>query len=431
MSEDDAVGLMEELQARGFIAQTTAPQEELEKFFAEAPRTVYCGFDPTAESLHVGNLVPIIGLRHFQRAGHRPIVVMGGATGMVGDPSGKSSERNLLMADQIERNLAGQRVQFERLLDFSGANPAMIVNNYDWMKNFTLIDFLRDVGKHFRMGEMLSKDSVKSRLDGEGMSFTEFSYQLLQGYDFLHLWEQEQCTAQLGGSDQWGNIVAGTELIRRKHGSASNSFGVTFPLLTTATGEKFGKSAGNAVWLDPEKTSPYQYYQYFIRADDRDVERLLLLLTFLPIEEIKAAAQAHTETPHQREGQRLLAREMTRWAHGEAGLAKAEQASQALFGGSIDGLSDADLNDIFADVPSTAIAKAELEAGIPLIQLLADSGLCKSKGEARKLIQNGGAYVNNNKQTDIQAALNLGHLASESMLVLRSGKKNYCLVRCE
>ncbi|MFC1601800.1 tyrosine--tRNA ligase [Candidatus Sumerlaeota bacterium] len=425
-----SVGLIEELTARGFAAQQSAPSAELESFLAEKPRTVYAGFDPTADSLHVGNLIPIIGLRHFQRAGHRAIAVIGGGTGMIGDPSGKDSERSLLDNETLAANVEGQRRQLERLLDASGGvTAAKVVDNIEWLASFSLIDFLRDVGKHFRIGEMLARESVRRRLEGEGLSFTEFSYQLLQAYDFYHLFRHEDCELQIGGSDQWGNILGGTELIRKLSGADAHA--VTFPLITTATGEKFGKSAGNAVWLDPAQSSPYQFYQYFIRTDDRDVERYLHYFTFLPLEEIAALAAQHAAAPERRDGQRKLAEEITRFVHGEQELAKVQRATQILFGGEISGLSDRELGEIFADVPSTTMLRDALAAGPPLAELLASTGLCPSKGAARKMIQSGGAYVNNQRAADPRQAVTTADLASEHVLVLRTGKKNYHLIRID
>ena len=423
------MGLVQELLARGILAQHSAPVEQLEEFLAKEPRTLYCGFDPTADSLHVGNLLPIMGLRHFQLAGHRPIAVMGGGTGMVGDPSGKDAERQLLDQDAIEHNLAGQRKQMERLLEFSGNGAALMVNNADWLASLQLLDFLRDIGKSFRIGEMIARESVKRRLEGEGMSFTEFSYQLLQGYDFFQLFKQYDCRIQIGGTDQWGNIVAGIDLIRKQCGG--EAFALTFPLITTASGEKFGKSAGNAIWLDPEKTSPYQFYQFWIRTDDRDVEDYLKYFTHLPLSEIEELCRTHDAAPEKRQAQQVLAKEVTLLLHGQENLAGALKASHALFGGELTGLADRELEEAFSEAPSTQLPRQQLAEGISAIELLTLTGLCSSKGAARKLIQAGGAYVNNQRLTDIKAMITLAELASERIIILRSGKKNHHLVRLD
>ncbi len=420
--------VFEILEERGFIDAVT--DDGLRQHLAENKVTLYAGFDPTSDSLQIGNLLPVMALAHFQRAGHRVIMLVGGATGMVGDPSGKSEERNLLTTDDVRRNAEVARQQLSNFLDFDGDNPAKMVNNYDWISTMSFIDWLRDVGKHFNVKQMLAKESVKSRLGTEsGISYTEFSYMTMQAYDFKHLCEAEGCTLQVGGSDQWGNIVAGIELGRKALGQ--QLYGITFPLITTSTGEKLGKSAGNSVWLAAEKTSPYKFYQYWINMDDNDVGPFLKYFTFLPLDEIGAVVEEHQAEPHRRLGQKRLAAEMTKLVHGEAGLATAEKATQVLFGGDLEGLGDAELIDIFADVPSTTMARTSLAAGISLIDLLAETGMCKSKGEARRLIQGGGANINNKKATDIERVVNVDDLASETCLLLRQGKKKYHLVRFE
>jgi tyrosyl-tRNA synthetase len=420
--------VFEILEERGFIDAVT--DEGLRENLAENKVTLYAGFDPTSDSLQIGNLLPVMALAHFQRAGHRVIMLVGGATGMVGDPSGKSEERNLLTPDDVLHNAEIARKQLANFLDFDGDNPACMVNNYDWTSKMSFIDWLRDVGKHFNVNQMLAKDSVKSRLGTEnGISYTEFSYMTMQANDFKHLCEHEGCTLQVGGSDQWGNIVAGIELGRKALGK--QLYGITFPLITTSTGEKLGKSAGNSVWLSAEKTSPYKFYQYWINTDDKDVGPFLKYFTFLALDEIAAIVAEHEAEPHRRLGQKRLAAEMTKLVHGEAGLASAEKATQVLFGGDLDGLSDAELIDIFADVPSTTLMKSALEAGIGLIDLLAETSVCKSKGEARRLIQGGGANINNKKETDIERVIGTADLASETCLLIRQGKKNYHLVRFE
>jgi tyrosyl-tRNA synthetase len=414
------------LEERGFLAQCT--DEGLREILSKEKRTIYIGFDPTADSLHLGSMVPIMVLAHFQRCGHRALAVVGGATGMIGDPSGKSEERNLLTPEQVAVNSAGIKKQLASFLDFTGDNPAFLLDNYEWIGPMTFIDWLRDVGKHFNLNIMLSKDSVKGRLASEtGISYTEFSYQTMQAYDFLHLHDVHGCTIQGGGSDQWGNIVAGIELIRKTRQKAA--YGLTSHLITTARGEKFGKSAGNAVWLDPNRTSPYKYYQYWINTDDRDVEKYLGLFTFLPIEEIRAIMESHLKDPGKREAQKRLAVESTLLVHGAAGLAKAQRASEVLFGAEIADMSDADLTDIFADVPSVELESSKIQGGMAIADLLFESGLCSSKGEAKRDLQGGGIYLNNKKVEGVEKSVTREDLATESTLVLRKGKKNYRLVK--
>ena len=405
---------------------STSP--ELEKTLSTGSVTLYAGFDPTSDSLQVGNLVTIMTLAHFQLAGHRPIALAGGATGMIGDPSGKSAERNLLTHEQAETNLVGIKENLSRFLDFKHPTaPAMIVNNNDWFKNYTFIEFLRDIGKHFRMGIMLNKESVKKRLDSEtGMSFCEFSYQLLQAYDFLKLYDTEKCVLQIGGSDQWGNITAGTDLVRRLRGV--EAYGMTHPLVCDSTGAKFGKSAGNAVYLDSRKTSCYAFYQFFMRAEDADAVKLLKIYTFLGLDEINALAESIKTAPEKREAQRRLAEEVTRLVHGETGLKSAQKASEVLFGGSVEGLKASEIRDIFADVPSASLEKSKVE-GSAVIDLAAVSGLCKSKGDARRLVESGGLYVNNRKVDGIQAKVAQADIIEGSVVILRSGKKSYMIVK--
>jgi len=418
--------LVAALRERGLV-EAVSDEEGLRRALQERRITLYAGFDPSAESLHIGNLMAILFLMRFQRQGHRPIVVVGGGTGMIGDPSGKSQERQLLTLDQLERNLAGIRRQLERFLDFDAAeNAVLIVNNYDWLSRWSIIDFLRDVGKHFPLGYMLAKESVRRR-EEIGISYTEFSYMLLQAADFLHLFQEYGCELQVGGGDQWGNITAGVELIRRSLGETA--YGLTSPLITTATGVKFGKSEAGAIWLDPEWTSPYQFYQYWLNVDDRDAVRYLQYFTFLPQERIQELAGAIAEHPERREAQRVLAEEVTALVHGPEALASAQRASQMLFGGEVRGLSDQALAEVFQEAPSTTLPRARLEQGIPILDLFTETGLAASKGEARNLIRGGGAYLNNERVADEALALTPAQLASESMLVLRSGKKKYHLVR--
>lgn len=419
-----------ELSWRGLIHQTT-DDAHLSRALNEKRWTVYIGFDPTADSLHVGHLVALMVLRRFQKAGHRPIALIGGATGMIGDPSGKSEERKLLSVEALQANIAGMQPQMERFLDFDAApNAAMLVNNYDWMGKFGYLEFLRDVGKHFPVNVMLTKDSVRARLERTdiGLSYTEFSYMLLQAYDFVNLHQQYGCQLQAGGSDQWGNITAGIDLARRLHGA--QLYGFTCPLLTKSDGTKMGKTESGALWLSPEKTSPYRFYQYWINLDDADVGRCLRFFTDLGQEEVEAVLAAHQADPAQRGAQRRLAAELTRLVHGDEGLQTAQRATEIFFGAEIAALSDAQLAGIFADVPSSEMPRARLEGdGLPMIDALVESGLSKSKGDARRLIMQGGAYVNNRRIDTAECRLGLDRLAGETTMVLRAGKKNYAILR--
>jgi tyrosyl-tRNA synthetase len=420
--------LLDRLERRGIIEQVT-DRAALDELFAQPNTPIYVGFDPTADSLHVGHLLPALMLARFQRAGHRPIALVGGATGMVGDPSGRASERQLLTLDETARNAEAIRRQLARFLVFEGENGALLVNNADWIAPISHLEWLREVGKHFTVNYMLAKESVRRRLEDRehGISYTEFSYMLLQAYDFLHLNQAHGCRVQAGGSDQWGNITAGIELIRKLRGGEAH--GITFPLLTTSSGEKFGKSAGNAVWLDPARTSPYQFYQFWIRTEDSEVELLLRLFTFLEVDEIQAIAAVHRAAPELRTAQRRLAEEMTRIVHGDASLRLAVQASEALFGGEIAGLGDQDLLDIFADVPSFSIGAGALEQHPRITDVMVLARAAKSKGEAARLIQGGGVYLNSRRIENAELRLGREHLASESMFVLRVGKKSYFLGR--
>ncbi len=421
--------IVAELTWRGLIHQTT-DEAQLQRRLNEHPTVVYAGFDPTADSLHVGHLVALTMLRRFQQAGHRPIALVGGATGMIGDPSGKSEERNLLSLAALEHNVAAMQNQMRAFLDFgNGPAGALLVNNYDWMRNFSYLDFLRDVGKNFPVNVMLAKDSVRSRLErsDSGLSFTEFSYMLLQAYDFVYLNRQHGCELQIGGSDQWGNITAGIDLARRLH--AVQLYGITCPLLTKSDGSKMGKTESGALWLSPERTSPYRFYQYWINVDDADAGKCLRFFTDLSRGEIEALDAARAADPGKRESQRRLAEEITRLVHGEAGLAKARRASEILFGAEIASLSDAELAEIFADVPSQQLAREALAAGLNIVDAFVAAGLSKSKGEARRTITQGGGYVNNRRVASPDVALTPADLASETVLVLRSGKKSYALLR--
>jgi tyrosyl-tRNA synthetase len=419
-----------ELSWRGLINQTT-DDANLPRLLLEKPRTVYAGFDPTADSLHVGHLVALMILRRFQKAGHRPIALVGGATGMIGDPSGRSEERNLLSADSLQKNIDGIEPQLRRFLDFDcGDRSALLVNNYEWMGRFGYIEFLRDIGKHFPVNVMLTKDSVRTRLErtDSGLSYTEFSYMLLQAYDFVHLNEHFGCEVQVGGSDQWGNITAGIDLARRLRGV--QLYGCTNPLLTKADGTKMGKTESGALWLSADKTSPYQFYQYWINLDDADVGRCLRFFTEAGKDEIDAALAEHQADPSRRSAQRRLAGELTQLVHGPEGLRAAERATEIFFGAEISDLNDAQLSSIFADVPSKQLPRDRLSGdGVPIIDALVEAGLAKSKGEARRTVTQGGAYVNNRRIEGIETQLTLAHLASESTMILRSGKKNYALLR--
>jgi tyrosyl-tRNA synthetase len=422
------MNILDTFKARFLFEDATSP--DLAKAL-EKPLTVYAGFDPTNDSLQAGNFVTIMALAHLQRAGHKVIALVGGATGLIGDPSGKSKERNLLSAEQVERNLEGIKENLSRFIDFSpdSPNPALMVNNYDWFKDFTFIDLLRDVGRYFRMGVMLSKDSVKKRMESDdGMSFTEFCYQILQGYDFYHLYKTHGCALQIGGSDQWGNITAGTELVRRICGE--EVFGMTFPLVCDSTGKKFGKSEGNAIFLDARKTSCYDFYQFFLRAMDADVIRYLKIFTFLPFERIAELEQAVAAAPEKREAQYVLAEELTRAVHGEAGLAIAKKASEVLFGGSIEGLAAADLEQIFANVPSATLP-ADQVLGKPAFDVIAAAGMAASKGEARRLVQQGGLNINNVRVAGLERVFDAADLIEGRLAVLRSGKKSFFLLKVQ
>ncbi len=418
----------DELKWRGLVYDHT---EAVPDVLIKEKITVYNGFDPTADSLHIGHLVPMMALARLQRLGHTPIALAGGGTAMVGDPSGKSQERNLLSREQIEANLVGVKSQLASVLDFKvKSNPALLLNNAAWLNKLQLMDFLRDTGKYFTVNYMLAKDSVKSRLDREdGISFTEFSYMLLQAYDFLYLYEHYNCIMQTGGSDQWGNITAGVELIRKAKGR--RALAMVYPLITKADGSKFGKTAvGDTIWLSPARTSPYRFYQFWLNTDDADVINYLKYFTWLDQVEIKDLEQALFERPEQREAQRCLAQEMTRMIHGQTAVTKAEQAARVLFGGNLDGLDATDIAEIFTDVPSSQIAKTELEGeGTPVVDLLVSSELASSKGEARRAIKGGGIYLNNQRVTDVMQRVTLAQSIEGQFLVLRKGRKKYHLVQ--
>jgi len=432
--------IIQELSWRGLIHQTTSPTQNnlsqnslqgIADWLKEKPRTVYVGFDPTADSLHVGHLVALMNLRRFQQFGHRPIALAGGATGMIGDPSGKSEERKLLSPEQIEANIVCVEKQFRRFLRFDDSpTGAILANNADWFSKMPYIEFLRDVGKHFPVNVMLAKDSVRLRLENaeSGLSFTEFSYMLMQSYDFVQLYERHNCEMQLGGSDQWGNITMGCEFARRI-GVRGQLQGLTSPLLTKSDGSKMGKTESGTLWLDPNRTQPYKFYQYWINLDDADVEKTLKIFTELPQQEIADVLSEHATDPGKRTAQRRLADELTLLVHGEAGLATAKKATDIFFGGEITSLDDAALCSIFADVPSKSLPKQRLMEGLSLIDALVESGLSSSKSDARRTIQQGGAYINNHPIPDEKAVLSGEHLASATVMVLRTGKKKYALLR--
>ncbi len=421
------MSLFEELTWRGFVNQTT--HENLPALLAGKPLTLYCGFDPTAASLHIGSLLPIFGLALFQLHGHRPIVLVGGGTGLIGDPSGKSDERSLLTPEQVEENAAGIRAQLERFLDFDGPNGAMLVNNADWLGEVKLLEFLRDFGKYVSVNVMLTRDSVKQRLQDRdhGISYTEFSYSLLQAYDFMHLAREHDCRLQVGGSDQWGNIVAGMDLTRRMLGV--DTYGLTFPLVTKADGAKFGKSEAGNVWLDPARTSPYKFYQFWRNQADADTPRFLRYFTFMDQREIADLERAIEESPHERRAQQRLAEEVTRLVHGEEALEAAQRASQALFGGSLEGLDEGTLLDVFSEVPTAELPRSVLAEGRPLVDELVRAGLFDSKGEARRLVANGGLYLNGERVSADSAPLDESSRLTEHLAVVRKGKKHYFLLR--
>jgi len=415
--------ILEELQWRDIVFDFTEHVPELVK---NEKVSMYIGFDPTGDSLHVGHLVPMLTLARFQRWGHHPIALAGGGTGMIGDPSGRSAERNLLSAEQLQHNVSCIRNQLSMFIDFDvKSNPAKLVNNADWLGKLNLIDFLRDIGKQFSFNAMLQKDSVKGRMEG-GISYTEFSYMLLQSYDFLHLFREHNCVLQAGGSDQWGNITAGTDLIRREGGRAHGLF---YHLITKADGSKFGKTASGAVWLDPDKTSPFRFYQFWVNADDREVIPYLKKFTFMEESEIAEIAAAHAEAPHQRAAHKRLAQEVTRMVHGDTALANAEKATDVLFGGSIDGLGAAEIGDIFAEVASTEVSGHELDGGKPLVDILAESGVASGKKDARRSIDGGGIYVNNIKSDSTDQTVSRSDAIEGQFVILRKGKKKYHLLK--
>ena len=418
--------LFDEFEWRGMVYDATDGAREA---LAKEKVTAYIGFDPTASSLHVGSLLPIMALARLQRFGHSPIALVGGGTGMIGDPSGKSQERSLLSIEEIDANARGMRAQLERFLDFKAKpNAARMMNNADWLRTIGLLEFLRDTGKHFTVNYMLAKESVKRRLGAdEGISFTEFSYLLLQAHDYLHLHRTVGCTLQMGGSDQWGNIVAGCDLIRKVEGGKAH--GLVLPLVTTATGTKFGKTEAGTVWLDPARTSPFKFYQFWLNTDDRDVIRYLKFFTFLDRAMIDALEKTVADAPEKREAQRTLAREVTSTVHGPDGLANAERASGVLYGGTVTGMSAEDLLMVFEDVPSATVAADRLRAGMANTELLVESGVAASKSEAARLIKQGGVSINDRKITEERGVITLEQALHGTLYVVRKGRRQTHVVR--
>ena len=418
--------IVAELQWRGLLADCT-DLEALSKRLASGPTTLYCGFDPTSDSLHVGNLVPLLALRRYQLAGHLPIAVAGGATGCIGDPSGKTDERQLLTRELLDHNISQIKQQLAALLDFeTKTNPARLVDNASWTNGVTFIDFLRDIGKHFSVNQMIQKESVRARMEDRevGISYTEFSYMLLQAFDFFHLRKEFNCELQVGATDQWGNITAGIDLCRKKLGVGV--FGLTFPLMTKADGTKYGKTASGAVYLDAKKTSPYRFYQFFIQLEDADVMKIVKMLSFADQAKVDELKQHHTANAGARTPHKFLAHELTEMIHGKTAAEDAVRATEVLFGGGVEGLSENTFNDLIGEVPSKELAKSQLEGtGMHLVDLLVQCGLCPSKGQARKDIEQGGIYINNVREGNAQRAVATRDLLFGRHLLLRKGKRNY------
>ncbi|WP_298364461.1 tyrosine--tRNA ligase [uncultured Lutibacter sp.] len=426
------MNFVEELKWRGMLHDI---MPETEEYLLKNKTTGYIGFDPTADSLHIGSLVPIIILMHFQKAGHNPIALVGGATGMVGDPSGKSDERNLLDEETLNKNVAGVKAQLARFLDFDNTseNAAELVNNYDWMKDISLIDFVRDVGKHITVNYMMAKDSVKKRLGSDsqtGMSFTEFTYQLFQGYDFYHLYKEKNCMLQMGGSDQWGNITTGTELVRRK--AQGKAYALTCKLITKADGSKFGKTAGGNVWLDANRTSPYKFYQYWLNSSDEDAEKYIKIFTFLDKETIEALIKEHKEAPHMRILQKKIGEEVTVMTHGRDAYENAIKASNILFGKStandLKSLDEQTFLDVFDGVPQAEISKSVLESGLDIVAAFAENGFLKSNGEVRRALKENSISVNKEKVKD-DFIVTLSDLIANKFVLLQRGKKSYFFLK--
>lgn len=417
--------LLQDLNWRGLLYQQT-DAEGMEKLLDTEKVSLYVGVDPTADSMHIGHIVPLLTLRRFQKAGHKPVLLVGGATGTVGDPSGRSEERQLQTMEQVEANVRGLKAQMERLFDFSSdaENGAILVNNNDWAGQMTLIDFLRDYGKLINVNYILSKDTVASRLDS-GISFTEFAYTLIQGMDFNHLYDNFNVRIQVGGSDQWGNITTGLEMIRKTHDETAKAYGITIPLVTKADGTKFGKTAGGAVWLDAKKTSPYEFYQFWVNTADADVIKYLKIFTFLTREEIEALAETVETEAHLRKAQKALAEEMTRLIHGEEALATAQRITAALFSGDLKALSTDEMKDAFKDVPSTELPKEDIN----IVELLVQAGISPSKRQAREDVTNGAISVNGEKVQDLEYTIDAKDRLDDAFSIIRRGKKKYTMVQ--
>jgi tyrosyl-tRNA synthetase len=421
--------IIAELKWRGLLADCT-DLDALSKRLASGPITLYAGFDPTADSLHVGNLVPLLALRRFQLAGHHPIPLAGGATGCIGDPSGRTEERQLLTRERLEHNIAQIKQQLTALLDFdTKVNPARLMDNATWTNQVTFIDFLRDIGKHFSVNQMIQKESVRSRMEDRevGISYTEFSYMLLQANDFYHLRKEFNCELQVGATDQWGNITAGIDLCRKK--LSATVWGLTFPLLTKSDGTKYGKSASGAVYLDPQKTSPYRFYQFFIQVEDADVIKIVKTFSFADAATVADLEQQHAANPGARVPHKFLARELTEKVHGKTAVDDAVRASEVLFGGGLEGISENVFNDLVGEVPSKEIPKSQLDsAGLPIVEVLVQAGLCPSKGQARKDIEQGGIYINNVRESNAQRSVTSNELLFGKHMLFRKGKRNYVVL---
>ena len=423
------MGIIEELEWRDLISDCT-DREGLQESLAKGPITLYCGFDPTADSLHVGSLVPLLALRRFQLCGHHPIAVAGGATGSIGDPSGKTAERQLLTHELLKANIEGVKVQLGSFMEFEGVeNAAQLVDNADWTAPLSFLDVLRDIGKHFKVNAMVSKESVRARMEDRdvGISYTEFSYMILQALDFHYLCETQDCELQIGGSDQWGNITAGIDLIHRKQNR--QAYGLTLPLITNADGTKFGKTESGAVWLDVNRTSIYQFYQFWVRVDDRDVVRYLKYFTFLSRDEVEELASQHEAEPHARIAHKALAREVTALVHGKEAVTEAIRASEILFGGELEGITEATFREVAGEVPTCELSTDRFGGeGLWLPELLHEAGLAQSRGQARKDVKGGGVYVNGKRIDDEQHKLTASDLMFGKYVLLRRGKRNYAVV---
>ena len=419
------MNLFSEISARGYLDSTTHP--ELVSILNEKKICFYVGFDPSSDSFHLGQLAVFRLMALLQKAGHSPIAVIGGSTGSIGDPSGKDKERKLLSTEELEFNISKTKPQFEIFLDFHSKNKAQIVNNFDWMKDFSYLNFLRDYGKFFSVSNMVAKESIKRRLAGEGITYTEFSYMLLQAYDFYFLFKNYGCSLQLGGSDQWGNIVAGIDLIRRI--LSKQAYGMTMPLLVKSDGSKFGKSEQGALWLDSQKTSPFQMYQYLIRSEDKDVIQLLKLLSDTPLKEIHSLEKSHKENLHLREAQQILAENVVLALHGKEELEKVKKASEVFYGKSVTGLSDKIVSEIFEDVPSFEVSLDKLKLGWDIVEALVEIQAVASKGKARQLLAAGGIYLNNKRIDTVEKKISIEDKISESFIFVRKGKKDYYLIK--